>query len=379
MDLENSWQIYSDKFFNESKTVVVKIGSALLIDDSIGDINKSWLSCLAEDISNLKDKGKKVIIVSSGAVALGKKIFHSDSEKLDLEQSQAAAAVGQIKLCQAYQEHFDPLGIKTAQILVTSEDSQNRRRYLNSKATITRLLELNVVPIVNENDTVATDEIRFGDNDRLAAQVASLVGAEILVLLSDIDGIYSADPKLEKMSRHIPIVDEVNEAIVSLAGETFSNIAKGGMRTKVEAAQIASLAGCATVIAKGDLSYPISGIVNGGKVSWFLASRNPENARKQWINSIKIKGSVFIDEGAKKAIESGSSLLPAGITKFFGRFARGDIVEIINTDGKKVGKGISSYNSEELEKIKGCSREKISIKLGHVARSAFIHRDDMVL
>ena len=364
---------------NKFKKIVIKVGSSSIINEKTEKIRIKWLNTLCEDISSLTNDNKKIVIVSSGAIALGKKVISNNRNIRRLEDKQAAAAVGQIDLVNSWQKSLNNYKIKSAQLLLTLNDSEIRRNYLNVRKTISSLHKNNFIPIVNENDTVATDEIRFGDNDRLAAQVASLVGAEILVLLSDVDGIYSADPKLEKMSRHIPIVDEVNEAIVSLAGETFSNIAKGGMRTKVEAAQIASLAGCATVIAKGDLSYPISSIVNGGKVSWFLASRNPENARKQWINSIKIKGSVFIDEGAKKAIESGSSLLPAGITKFFGRFARGDIVEIINMDGKKVGKGISSYNSEELEKIKGCSREKISIKLGHVARSAFIHRDDMIL
>ncbi len=379
MNKKNPWKVHSGNFFDEAQTIVVKIGSSLLISKDTGQINRNWLSCLAKDIADLRLLGKRIIIVSSGAVALGKQLFTAKEIDLDLEQSQAAAAIGQIRLCQAYQEFFEPHGINTAQILVTAEDSQNRRRYLNSKATVRRLLDLGVVPIVNENDTVATDEIRFGDNDRLAAQVASLSGAEVLILLSDINGIYSSDPKLNKRANHIPVIDEVTETIVSFAGETFSNIAKGGMRTKVEAARIASLAGCATVIAKGDLNYPILNIKKGAKVSWFLASRNPENARKQWINSIKIKGCVQIDQGAQRAIMAGSSLLPAGVTGVSGSFIRGDIIEIINTNGKRIGKGISSYNFQEIKQIKGCSSKMILVKLGHIARSALIHRDDMVL
>lgn len=379
MKAEAPWQVYSDRFLSKAGTIVVKIGSALLIDESTGDINRHWLKCLAEDITNLRGSKKRVVIVSSGAIALGKKILNLSDMGLDLEQSQAAAAVGQIRLCQAYQEFFEPLGVRTAQILVTAEDSRNRRRYLNSKATILRLLDLGVVPIVNENDSVATHEIRFGDNDRLAAQVASLARAEVLILLSDINGLYSGDPKLKKNIRHIPVVAQVTEEINSYAGETFSSLAKGGMKTKVEAARIAAVAGCATVIAKGNIDYPISDIKSGAKVSWFLASKNPENARKQWINNIKVKGSIFIDKGAEKAIFRGSSLLPAGVTKVYGEFSRGDIVEIISQEGIRVGKGITAYNSEEIEKIKGCKSKTISSKLGHAGRSALVHRDDMVV
>ncbi len=377
--MSDPWKLYSKEIFAEAKTIVIKIGSALIVDKLTGTINQKWLSSLAKEVFRLQKAKKKVVIVSSGAVALGKRIFDLGQESLDLEQSQAAAAVGQIKLCQAYQEFFEPLNIKTAQILVTAEDSENRRRYLNGKATISKLLELNIVPIVNENDTVATDEIKFGDNDRLAAQVASLSGAELLILLSDIDGIYSSDPKLETSSEHIPVITKVTEKIFSYAGETYSKFAKGGMKTKVEAAKIASLAGCATVIAKGTLNYPISDIEAGAKVSWFLASRNPESARKQWINSIKVRGAVKIDQGAYNAIKSGKSLLPAGISKVDGKFIRGDVIEIISLGGDKIGKGISSYNSDDLEKIKGCNSETIALKLGHAVRSALIHRDNMVL
>lgn len=377
--MKKPWHFYTEKLFYKAQTIVVKIGSALLVDQITGEINRRWLKTLAKDILLLKNSGKRVVIVSSGAIALGKQILNSNEVSLDLEQSQAAAAVGQIRLCQAYQDFFEPLQINTAQILVTSEDSQNRRRYLNSKATIHRLLDLGVVPIVNENDTVATDEIRFGDNDRLAAQVCGLSGAEILVLLSDIDGIYSADPKIEKLSKHIPVINEVTEEVSSYAGESFSAVSKGGMKTKVEAAKIAALSGSATVIAKGDVNYPISDIKNGAQVSWFLAGSNRESARKQWINSIKIKGSVKIDAGAKKAIKSGKSLLPAGIERVIGGFSRGDVVEILDFDGVKIGKGISLYNAKELEIIKGCSSSIVSRKLGHAARSALIHRDDMVV
>ena len=377
--MSEAWKPYSKEIFAKARTIVIKIGSALIVDKGTGKINRKWLSCLAQEVCQLQSAKKKVVIVSSGAVALGKSIFNLGDESLDLEQSQAAAAVGQIRLCQAYQEFFQPLNINTAQILVTAEDSENRRRYLNGKATISKLLELSIVPIVNENDTVATDEIRFGDNDRLAAQVASLAGAELLILLSDIDGIYSSDPKLKSSSEHIPVVTKVTEEIFSYAGETYSNLAKGGMKTKVEAARIASLAGCATVIAKGTLNYPISKIQAGAQVSWFLARSNPESARKQWINSIKVRGTVRIDQGADNAIKSGNSLLPAGIIEVGGKFSRGDVVEIISVVGDKIGKGISSYSSDDLDKIKGCNSDKIASKLGYAVRSALIHRDNMVL
>ncbi len=302
-----------------------------------------------------------------------------NSTSLSLEESQAAAAVGQIFLAQAYQKCLEKLNLISAQILVTAEDSQNRKRYLNSRATLLKLLEMGVVPIVNENDTVATDEIRFGDNDRLAAQVASLCDANILVLLSDVDGLYTCDPNMYSDASHIQIVKEITDEIVYMAKDGKNELSKGGMRTKLEAAKVAVAAGCHLVISNGGVSLPISSIWKGQKSTWFVSSDNPIDARKQWISNTKPKGELIIDGGAERAIGTGKSLLPAGVIKTKGRFQRGDTVVLVSVDGKNLGHGLIGYNYSEVALIKGCHSSQIRGILGHPGRSVLIHRNDMTL
>ncbi len=365
--------------FTDANCVVIKIGSALLIDQKTNLLRLDWLDSVAADVGRLKADGKKVIIVSSGSIALGKKILMLKKYPLSLEQSQAAAAVGQISLAQSYQECLGRYEIVSAQILVTAEDSQNRRRYLNSRATLLKLLELGVVPIVNENDTVATDEIRFGDNDRLAAQVASLCDANILVLLSDVDGLYTADPNQNHEAVHVPFVESVNDEIEMMASDKRDGFSKGGMRTKLEAAKASIAAGCHMVIANGSKNSPISNILEGKKSTWFISSDNPIDARKQWIYNTKPKGEVFIDLGAEDAISSGKSLLPAGVIKITGRFIRGDTVVIVSSAGKFLARGLIGYSHEDVNLIKGCHSSEIRGILGHPGRSVLIHRNDMTL
>ena len=338
-----------------------------------------WLNSVASDIDQLKCMGKKVVIVSSGSIALGRKILNLNDVGLSLEESQAAAAVGQILLAQSYQKCLEKYGIISAQILVTSEDSRNRRRYLNSRATLLKLLEMGVVPVVNENDTVATDEIRFGDNDRLAAQVSSLCDANILVLLSDVDGLYTSDPKLDSNAVHIHIVDRVTEAIELMAQDKEDGLSKGGMRTKIEAAKVAVSAGCHMAISDGFSKSPISKVMLGGKATWFLSSDNPIDARKQWIYNTKPKGEVFVDLGAEQAILKGKSLLPAGVIRITGVFSRGDTVVLLSSEGKTLARGLIGYSNVDVELIKGCHSSKIQTILGHPGRSVLIHRNDMTL
>ena len=365
--------------FKAADCVVVKIGSALLVDLETNSLRLNWLKSVASDISQLKSDGKKVVIVSSGSIALGRKILNLSDIGLSLEESQAAAAVGQIFLAQSYQKYLDKYEIISAQILVTAEDSRDRRRYLNSRATILKLLEMNVVPIVNENDTVATDEIKFGDNDRLAAQVASLCDANILVLLSDVDGLYTSDPKLDSSASHISLVPKVTEEIEIMAQDKKGGLSKGGMRTKIQAAKVAVSAGCHMVISNGSFDAPISNLMKGGKATWFLSSDNPIDARKQWIHNTKPKGEVFVDFGAEKAIVSGKSLLPAGVIRITGEFSRGDTVVLLSSEGKTLARGLIGYSNKDVDLIKGCHSSKIKIILGHPGRSVLIHRNDMAL
>ena len=365
--------------FNAAACVVIKIGSALLIDSVTNSLRIEWLRSVASDVQKLRSFGKKVVIVSSGSIALGRKILDLNHVGINLEESQAAAAVGQIFLAQSYQKCLEKYKIVSAQILVTAEDSRDRRRYLNSRATLLKLLEMGVVPIVNENDTVATDEIRFGDNDRLAAQVSSLCDANILILLSDVDGLYTSDPKRDSKSLHIPIVKKITGEIEMMAVDKQSSLSKGGMRTKIEAAKVAVSAGCHMVISDGSLDLPISNLRKGGKATWFLSSDNPIDARKQWIYNTKPKGEVFIDPGAEKAIGNGKSLLPAGVTRITGEFLRGDTVVILSAEGRALARGLIGYSNEDVDRIKGCHSSKIKTILGHLGRSVLIHRNDMTL
>ena len=365
--------------FEDANCIVIKIGSALLVDKTTNFLRLEWLESIASDVNKLRLAGKKVVIVSSGSVALGRRILKLGRVNLSLEESQAAAAVGQILLAQYYQSCLERYKIVSAQILVTAEDSQNRRRYLNSRATLLKLLEMSVVPIVNENDTVATDEIRFGDNDRLAAQVASLCDANILLLLSDVDGLYTSDPNLDPEAKHVPVVEKITDDIEMMGSDKNSELSKGGMLTKLEAAKVSVAAGCNMVIASGRSNFPISSISQGQKSTWVLSLDNPIDARKQWILNTKPKGQIFIDLGAEEAILNGKSLLPPGVIKISGQFLRGDTVSLITTDGKFFARGLIGYSYNDVELIKGCHSSKIKIILGHPGRSVLIHRNDMTL
>ena len=363
----------------DAKRLVVKIGSALLVDRETGELRAEWLRSLAEDVARIRARGTDVILVSSGSIALGRGVLGLPMTELALEQSQAAAAVGQIRLARAYEEALEPHGIKTAQILVTLEDSENRRRYLNSRATMETLLGLGVTPIVNENDTIATDEIRYGDNDRLAAQVAVTVGADQLVLLSDVDGLYSANPSEDPKATHIPNVSAISADIMAMAGDAGSGLSKGGMKTKILAARIATEAGCDMAITLGSSSNPLLTLENGAKATWFSAAVSPQAARKRWIATMKPRGAVTVDDGAAKALMDGRSLLPAGIIASGGDFERGDPIAILCKEGMQIGVGLSRYTSEETAKIKGRRSTEIEKILGYEGRAALIHRDDMVL
>jgi glutamate 5-kinase len=364
---------------NDARRLVVKIGSALLVDRSTGDLRADWLRSLAEDVAALVARGVQVILVSSGSIALGRSILGLPAGSLPLEQSQAAAAVGQIRLARAYEEALAPHGIITGQVLVTLEDSADRRRYLNSRATMETMIGFNVVPIVNENDTVATDEIRYGDNDRLAAQVAVTVGADVLVLLSDVDGLYSANPALDPAARHFPVVERITPEIEAMAGEGVSGVSKGGMITKLMAARIATDAGCAMVITQGAPLNPLSKLAQGARCTWFLPQTDPQAARKRWIAAMKPKGEITVDAGAASALQAGKSLLPAGITAVGGRFGRGDPVTILGPEGARLGLGLTRYTAEEARLLRGRRSAEIEGLLGYKGRSELIHRDDMVL
>ncbi len=363
----------------DARRLVVKIGSALLVDRRTGALCGDWLHGLAEDVAWLRGQGIDVVLVSSGSIALGRGALALPQGPLSLEQSQAAAAVGQIRLARAYEEALAPHGIVTGQVLVTLEDSANRRRYLNSRATMQHLLQLNVVPIVNENDTVATDEIRFGDNDRLAAQVAVTIQADQLILLSDVDGLYSADPRCDPSAFRLEVVDALTPEIEAMAGDVGSSLSKGGMRTKLMAAKTATRAGCAMAITRGEVARPLKALADGAAATWFRAQTDPQTARKRWIAGMKPQGEVVVDAGAARALEQGRSLLPAGVRSIDGAFGRGDPVLIIGPAGRKLGQGLARYTSAEAAQILGRRSGEIEAVLGYPGRAALIHRDDMVL
>ena len=327
----------------------------------------------------LKGLGCDVVLVSSGSIALGRGVLGLPPTVLALEQAQAAAAVGQIRLARAYEEVLAPHGITTAQVLVTLEDSANRRRYLNSRATLEQLLSLGVVPIVNENDTVATDEIRFGDNDRLAAQIAVTVGADQLILLSDVDGFYSANPSQDPTAQRYEVIDSITPEIEAMAGDAGSGLSKGGMKTKLMAARTATTAGCAMAITDGFVSRPLTALEGGANATWFSAQSDPQAARKRWIAAMKPRGAVTVDAGAVAALARGTSLLPAGVTAVEGRFERGVSIAMYDPAGHAVGHGLSRYSAEEIGQIKGHKSAEIEALLGYPGRAALIHRDDMAL
>jgi glutamate 5-kinase len=363
----------------DARRLVVKIGSALVVDQASGRLRADWLAGLATDVAEVKARGTDVILVSSGSIALGRRVLGLPAGALALEQSQAAAAVGQIRLARAYEEALAPHGITTGQILVTLEDTADRRRYLNSRATMATLLGLGVVPIVNENDTVATDEIRFGDNDRLAAQIAATAGADQLVLLSDVDGLYTANPQIDPDARRLEVVATLTPAIEAMAGDPVSGQSKGGMKTKLMAARTAVGAGCAMAIAEGSVIRPLAALAAGAPCTWFLPEGDPQVARKRWIAAMKTKGEVTVDAGAAEALRLGKSLLPAGVARVGGRFGRGDPVAILGPSGETLGKGLARYTAEEARAIAGRRSAEIGAILGYPGRAALIHRDDMVI
>jgi glutamate 5-kinase len=365
---------------NDFRRIVIKVGSSLLIDAAAGEVKSAWLAALADDIAKLHHAGKDVLVVSSGSIALGRSRLKLPSGTLKLEESQAAAAVGQIALARIWAKVLDHHGIGAGQILVTLQDTEERRRYLNARSTISKLLEWRVVPVINENDTVATSEIRYGDNDRLAARVATMTSADLLVLLSDIDGLYTAPPGANPNAKLIPVVESVTADIEAMAGAAESELSRGGMRTKIEAAKIATSAGTHMLIASGKIEHPLQAIADGGKCTWFLTPANPVTARKRWIaGSLEPKGVLVIDAGAVKALHAGRSLLAAGVTRIEGSFARGDAVLVRGPDGHEIGRGLVAYGADNAERIKGKSSAEASKILGLSGRPEMIHRDDLVV
>ena len=362
---------------SDKRRLVVKIGSSLLVES--GALRREWLAALAEDVAALRARGADLVIVSSGSIALGRAVLGLGTDDLPLEQAQAAAAVGQIRLARAYEEALAPHGLTTAQVLLTLEDSAERRRYLNSRATLAQLLRLGVVPIVNENDTIATDEIRYGDNDRLAARIAVAAEADALVLLSDVDGLYSANPAENPDARHIAHVPRITPEIEAMAGDAGSGLSRGGMKTKLWAARTATGAGCAVAIADGRPLHPLRALDRGAPATWFTPEGDPQTARKRWIAAMKPLGEITIDAGAARALGMGKSLLPAGVSAVSGRFERGDPVAIIGPDGARLGLGLSRYGAEEARIIAGHRSGEIERLLGYPGRAALIHRDDMAL
>ena len=367
------------KPLGKHRRVVIKIGSALLVDRKTG-LKKAWLEAMCADIAALKAGGADVLVVSSGAIALGRSVLDVPSGALKLEESQAAAAVGQIALARAWSEALSRDDIVAGQILLTLGDTEERRRYLNARATINQLLKLGAVPIINENDTVATTEIRYGDNDRLAARVATMTGADLLVLLSDIDGLYTAPPHLDPDARFLETIAEITPEIETMAGGAASELSRGGMRTKIDAGKIATGAGCAMIIASGKTDNPLKAIESGTRSSWFAPSGTPVTARKTWIaGQLQPAGELHVDQGAETALGSGKSLLPAGVRSVQGQFGRGDTVAIIGTGGREIARGLAGYDAEEARQITGRKSSEIEAILGYAGRAAMVHRDDLVI
>jgi glutamate 5-kinase len=363
-----------------AKRLIVKIGSALLVDDATGDIRRAWLDALVDDIVRCRSRGQEVLLVSSGAIAVGRRHLGLTGRNLKLEEKQAAAASGQIRLAHAYQEALGRHGIAVAQILLTPDDTEERRRHLNARATIEQLLTLGAVPIINENDTVGTQEIRFGDNDRLGARVAQMISADTLVLLSDIDGLYTADPRRDPLARHIDELREITPAIEAMAGEAPAGYSSGGMVTKLVAARICMGAGCRMVIAKGEALHPLKAIDDGAKATWFLPTAEPRTARKRWIaSSLNAMGVLIVDAGAAAALKRGTSLLPAGVAAIEGDFDRGDAVVIKTSEGREIARGLSAYSSADARAIAGHKSSEIEAILGYRGRDEMIHRDDLVV
>jgi glutamate 5-kinase len=370
----------------DAKAIVIKIGSVLVTDKEKGVILQGWLDALAQDVKSLADKGKRIVIVSSGAVALGRNAVgiaaNTPPGSIPLELKQAASAVGQFHLFNGYYKAFSALDLQVAQVLLTMSETENRRMHLNARETLNTLMERGIIPVIYENDTISTGEIRFGDNDRLAARVGQMISADVVILLSTIEGLYTADPNKDKNAQHIPLVKEVGESHAKMAGEAIPGLSTGGMKSKIEAASVSTRAGVPMLIAKGVEAHSLKAIVEdkNTKTTLFLAQETSTNARQRWIQAhVSPKGGVFIDDGALKALKGGKSLLPIGIKKIEGKFERGDPVKIKTLDGKQIGIGLAAYNAEDAAKIIGKQSSEIANILGYVRHEELIHRNDMVL
>ncbi len=364
---------------NKYKRITVKIGSALLVDRATG-LKREWLASLVDDVAALVDDGAEVLVVSSGAIALGRTILGLGKRALKLEESQAAAAVGQIALAGAWSEELGRKGLKSGQILLTLGDTEERRRYLNARATIGTLLKMKAVPIINENDTVATSEIRYGDNDRLAARVATMMGGDLLVLLSDIDGLYTAPPQLDPNAKFLPVVERITPEIEAMAGAAASELSRGGMRTKLDAGKIATTAGTAMIITSGARQNPLAAMERGERFTLFQPSRSPVKGYKSWIaGQLEPAGRLTVDAGAVRALMSGKSLLPAGVKLVSGQFGRGDTVAVLAPEGHEIARGLVAYDAADAVRIAGLKTGEIDAVLGYQARSAMVHRDDLVV
>ena len=370
----------SRKPIGSHRRIVIKIGSALLVDRKSG-LKSAWLEAMSADIAGLKQRGIEVLVVSSGAIALGRSVLKLPSGALKLEESQAAAAVGQIALARAWSESLSRHDIVAGQILLTLGDTEERRRYLNARETLNQLMKMGAVPIINENDTVATTEIRYGDNDRLAARVATMAGADLPVLLSDIDGLYTAPPHQDPNAQFLEVIPAITPEIEAMAGGAASELSRGGMRTKIDAGKIATSAGCAMIIASGKPDHPLRDIENGtARSSWFAPSGTPVTARKTWIaGQLAPAGELLVDAGAEQALLGGKSLLPAGVKAVKGEFFRGDTVSIMGAHGREIARGLCGYDADEARLIAGRKTGDIEALLGYAGRSAMIHRDDMVM
>ena len=367
-------------FFDDAKIIVIKVGSSLLVDEDQNAINTAWLSGIATDIARLKAAGKDVVVVSSGAIALGRRLLKINHNKLKLQEKQAAAATGQVLLAHAWMDALGAHQVQTAQILLSPDDTETRRKHLNARTTMMALLQLNAVPVVNENDTVATAEIRFGDNDRLAARVAAMIGADVLVLLSDVDGLYTANPNGDNSATHIGKIAQITPDIMAMAGPANAAYASGGMVTKLEAARIAPTAGCQMIICNGQSPAPLSRLEAGARCTIFAAALSPHTARKQWIaGALTPKGTIRIDDGAARALRAGRSLLPAGVITVSGQFERGDLIEIEDSAGLVIGHGLSSYGHKDAMAIRGHKSNEIESVLGYRERDEMIHADNLVM
>jgi glutamate 5-kinase len=378
--MSNSERKFATEPLAQARRIVIKVGSALLVESGTGRLNRAWLETLAADIAALRRRGQEVLLVSSGAIALGRRHLGLAAGKLKLEESQAAAAVGQIRLAHAWKEVLEEHELSVAQILLTFADTEERRRYLNARNTIGTLLRLGAIPVINENDTVATAEIRYGDNDRLAARVAQMISADCLVLLSDIDGLYTADPSKDPHAKFIAEIRGITPEIERMAGGSASDVGSGGMATKVAAARIAVAAGCHMCVALGRELHPVRRIEEGARCSWFYPLANAATVRKQWIaGTLQPAGELVVDAGAVAALAHGKSLLPAGVTRVVGRFNRGDALIVRGGDGVEIARGLSAYSSRDAERLKGRKSSEIETLLGFRGRDEIIHRDDLVV